>query len=532
MTSLRLKECDNAGTGVNSDVDTASQTTATRSHQSRLERVYRGNFSSSISDLFSDPYDRSSCCAFACCGILLSDRNRHAHDGTMPTNWWLRCACVVALAISCIVFFPLFVILLALIAVSQTMMRAQFRRQLKESIANSAGTTEDRHALPVHYCCSEERRAHRMIACIPNDIIYIYRNNTSEEEEEEQQQQQQLPGSSSFADTTSTSLDRKPTDLCDWIWKLVAATCCGVAGCWIHCCGICAVGQEHRELRKRLPPERFYFDYITFQPYAEYLPKLEYLRRTNTTSFTEHFKSLSILSQLLVRFLLGSLLLLSVAALMSKQFHMATVVVVILTLLQAGCVLYLVYWRNHRLDISLDAVIKLFASGFVLATSFAVVVEQIVMFFVNVVFVVVIIREFVEDNPNMKLDDVPDNAKFMLVLMDIYQKHFLTLVLLVFCYSFITAGLVEELVKYFCFWMVEHPDFLMTGNAATAITNPVSLPEQQPPPPTPFGSVARKSIHSRAAAITVGMVATATGFACCENLLYSLGSGNSFRSGT
>ena len=92
---------------------------------------------------------------------------------------------------------------------------------------------------------------------------------------------------------------------------------------------------------------------------------------------------------------------------------------------------------------------------------------------------------------------VPENIEDPSVakefMRDFQKEHLLLLCVFMFLNAFVVAALVEEVVKYFGFWMVEHPDFEDSRVV---------------------------SLESRGAGITVAMVATALGFACCENLLY------------
>jgi len=114
-----------------------------------------------------------------------------------------------------------------------------------------------------------------------------------------------------------------------------------------------------------------------------------------------------------------------------------------------------------------------------------------------------------------------------------------------FVNAFFVAGMTEEICKYLCFWMVEHPDLefqnrvilspssqqtesdrqsgtsnhedtettrLLSQDRSTS--SPPSDPEQQTIfAPTP-------SLVSSGEAITVTMMTVALGFACAENLLY------------
>lgn len=123
--------------------------------------------------------------------------------------------------------------------------------------------------------------------------------------------------------------------------------------------------------------------------------------------------------------------------------------------------------------------------------------------------------------------------------------------------AFLTAALVEELAKYFCYWMVEHPDFLspvdMVATTSTAedvshVNKVVNSNDSNPSNSLIIEEEVRggqniddvdtdivedsdhqeggkKTLVSMGTAITVAMVTTALGFACCENLLYVFGYG-------
>jgi RsiW-degrading membrane proteinase PrsW (M82 family) len=458
---------------------------------------YRDGFSSSLCDLFANPQDRSSCCALVCCGIFLNDRNRFAWDGSVGQNWWLR---VILSALSVFILFigiglklPLvFAIPLIILCARGILERAKFRQQIKERLSPDQAVHANLSLDAYYLCC---------MSFVPVDIFY---RRTADAGTYQGAPSQHYQGSHNDNDK----------DSCYRLWSLLRLSCCGCCGCWCNFCGTCAAGQEHRELRRLLPRERFEFDYITFQPYQEYFPALETLRRNQSTSFGEHMAALSQLSLQLIRYLTaGLLILLALSAIHTfKHFRVANVMVVIATLAQAFFVMYLVHWRKHSLDLSLDAVIKLFASGFCLATSVAMVVELIVGQVGELVFAMTVVVDYMQDNPDADFDEdspnKPDATDFM---NDLYQHHFLTLLAFYFFQAFVVASFVEELAKYFCFWMVEHPDYFAQQGDGNA-------------PP--------RTIHSRAAAITVGMVSTAAGFACCENLIYSLGVGRSFKNGT
>lgn len=481
----------------------------------QLHRVYRGGFSSSICDLFANPYDRSSCCSLICCGICLGDRNQYALRGYISHPWWQRALALVAVVVSTLVVAVVIVLLkvnvtslvflVALAAPSVvlsiicTVQRAKFRREIKEKLEQDGLDARDMEEYP-ESCCSEERKAHRCCAFVPKDIMY-----------------HQQPPNQNYLSQDENSATK---DSCTSLWNFIALSCCGCCGCWCNWCGMCAIGQEHRQLRRLLPPERFAMDYITFQPYCEFAPAIETLRRHQSANFREHLDALSNLASNLLQFLLGSLLVLVVVSSLHvfKHFEPKKLLVVLGTLFQALVVMYLVHWRSHKLDLSLDAVIKLFASGFFLATSIAMGIETIVTTIGNLVFTFLITFQYIGDNPDADFEDSEDAPTSEEILDDIKQKHVLTIIFLLFFQSFVVAGLVEELAKYFCFWAIEHPDF----------DSPPSGDMEN----TPAQNVLPRSIHSRAAATTVGMVSTAAGFACCENLMYSLGLSKSFKLGT
>lgn len=124
-----------------------------------------------------------------------------------------------------------------------------------------------------------------------------------------------------------------------------------------------------------------------------------------------------------------------------------------------------------------------------------------------------------------------------------------------FVQAFLTAALVEELAKYFSYWMVEHPDFLSpadildttrTTEGGSHVNEVAHSPDSNPSNSlTPEEEIqvgqniddidtdiaedsdhrngGKKSVVSLAGATTVAMVATALGFACCENLIYIFG---------
>jgi hypothetical protein len=95
------------------------------------------------------------------------------------------------------------------------------------------------------------------------------------------------------------------------------------------------------------------------------------------------------------------------------------------------------------------------------------------------------------------------------------QSNVWIVVLSVFLNAYVVAALVEELIKYFGFWMVEHPD-MMEPEELVEDEDTEEAQEESPQ----ATNLTKRPLTSVGAGITVAMVATALGFACCENLVY------------
>jgi len=118
--------------------------------------------------------------------------------------------------------------------------------------------------------------------------------------------------------------------------------------------------------------------------------------------------------------------------------------------------------------------------------------------------------------------------------------------------AYISAAFVEELCKYFGFWMVVHPDFctLMRHQRGRSNETALELSTEETPlmatatsntlntgnnleelllvvattaissTATSSQTVYDRSYKSLGCAITIAMITVSLGFACCENLLY------------
>ena len=176
---------------------------------------------------------------------------------------------------------------------------------------------------------------------------------------------------------------------------------------------------------------------------------------------------------------------------------------VVATFSQAFIIIYLVHWNRNRFDLSLDAVIKYFSSGFVLCTfiamAYEVMVSSVLQFFIFIILICGVMGEVTPGMTNQQMNDLGKQFS---------KDHVGIFVVFVFLNAYLVAALVEELSKYFGFWMLEHPDLMDAKDIVV---------------PTEDGQEINTNnctLQSRGAAITIAMVAVATGFACSENLLY------------
>jgi len=206
--------------------------------------------------------------------------------------------------------------------------------------------------------------------------------------------------------------------------------------------------------------------------------------------------------------------------------------VLVLTFSQAFIILYFVHWKWNRFDLSFDAVVKYFASGFLLCTYIAFFFEIVVGSVLKMIFYTL---AYLFYGVKMSFEEGEENyfAK--------YHPGFS--ILYYFFNAFLVAALIEELSKYFGYLMVQHPDSIIgynidddlitsnqsVSNSGSLIDRPtndsndalVTLEQTEKSRSERIDNVTEKRLNiSMGAGITVAMVAVAMGFACCENLIY------------
>jgi hypothetical protein len=243
------------------------------------------------------------------------------------------------------------------------------------------------------------------------------------------------------------------------VFNFFMATFCGMAcKCWFQCLSVCALAQEAREIRLLLPPRYQRVDYITHQPFHEYQKAVNDLRRgwlgktRGKGGIMPHFDALSRLARYILALFTFSLVTITATLLFNPMaaFSWQDAVVLAATFVQSFLVLFIVHWIFHKSDLSLDAVIKFFAAGFLIAVPTAFFFEG---FLVNIMLLAVwsIYEFFVVIAGEAFIDRVFDHWRLFWMLGELVN-------------AYIVAAVTEEVCKYYTFRCVEHPDLVfLTG---------------------------------------------------------------------
>lgn len=219
---------------------------------------------------------------------------------------------------------------------------------------------------------------------------------------------------------------------------------------------------------------------------------------------------------------------------LNKILNFQNVLMFVATLLQAFLILYVVYWKNHKFDISLDAVIKYFTCGFLLTSSMAFCIAKITFIILDILFAAFATNFIGKDLAEAFTDEVD--------LLAIGMSYPTLYVIILFLRSFLVASAVEELCKYFGYLVVNHPDLTITetrlnldsslrlledGTEGTINDEDEDKDKEGQELIRDYSLNLRveymnseRSLNSIGNGITIAMVAVAVGFACFENLLY------------
>jgi RsiW-degrading membrane proteinase PrsW (M82 family) len=384
------------------------------------------------------------------------------------------------------------------------MQRSKLRASIVERMAAAAQQGEDGTPSTAFVQGDDINLATGACCCFPNDVTYTLAPATSEGDEV--LMMESLEGQRILAPEAPLP------DLCTCMWRAFSNFCCGsLCGCWLQLCGMCAIGQEDREIERLLLHESsssendksiFQIDYISFQKFSEYYPLILNLRQAQETAFQVHMKALSTLSKQIIYNFMAYLAMTGIVSVFTgKLMHYA---VLLATHAQAIFVLYLIHWKWNKLTVSVDAVIKYFASGFIFSIFMAMIVELVMMVVLYPVAIIVFIVEAEEEAGDVPLTNWlanPDNVH------EFVKHHMGQLAIVAFVFAFVVAALVEEICKYFGFWMVETPDLTKPDDLVLSGTQQHEYP----------------TLVRRGSNITIAMVAVATGFACAENLQFVMG---------
>lgn len=302
------------------------------------------------------------------------------------------------------------------------------------------------------------------------------------------------------------------------------------------------------------------------QPWSDYFPSILQLRNARNLAFLDHVRALSDLSRRLV-YAFGSFFLFAiVVTLLPVRYDRWQLAVMFGALAEPVIILFFTYWYWNRLDLSTDAIVKYFSSGFFLCTSMVLVYELLAsiasslgVFLYSFIGSVILVAFGEVDLDN--LDEVNVDSGTVVEVaapgltsttseepwhktLEIPTYFVLTIAILsALLNAFFVAAVVEELFKYLSFWMVEHPD--LENEVSLVPLEPEATIDSEQLPTEDAGllsgagqtgsyddgdametaSMAKSKAHpvsleSRGAAITVAMITVAVGFACAENLLY------------
>ena len=335
--------------------------------------------------------------------------------------------------------------------------------------------------------------------------------------------------------------------------------CCGfVCKCWFQCLSICALAQEAREMRLLVPTRFQQVDYITHQPFHQYQKEVNDLRRgwmgktRKKSGIMPHFNALSRLSRYIL-FMSVSLTSIIAATLFFNpraSFSWPDVIILSATFLQSFLVLWIVHWIFHKSDLSLDAVIKFFTAGFVIAVPSAFFFEGVL---VNITLTGAVLGYALGQQKGGEtfVTWMSQHRRLLWIVAEIFN-------------AYIVATVTEELCKYYTFRCMEHPDLIfLTGLVSTTqderaleggvVKYPFSSHQvQRTNAKNPYDDDAShysKSSHrsktsgrsgsldpeedefledeqdvrthrQKAAAVTTAMISVAVGLACAENFLY------------
>lgn len=524
---------------------------------------YRG-FSTSIHELYADvDSERVDCCAMTCGGMLQSDRDRYLLTGVTPPAVLKRCTVHFLFPLAIFLTAGLCATHISDAALNQAistilvlLLFGYFVLQCYKGHTKRIGIRKD--LLWLKYQIHHHRRANllelleherpedvhddvflgqtrRDFGCAhPCCLIGCYPDDRRVGDEE-----------------------RRDDNFCSRLWTLACPNqaCCGMH---VQVCGVCAIAQEAREVENvLLPPAYRRIDYVTMQAVTDYYPAVYRARWEEPGS-----KWRPPLSRLSIRLLQALALLAGVLVLWAigsplywtfvigrkhhpRMFNGWDLMVFVLAWLQAAGLLAVIVYVVNRIkpsELSTDALIKYFASGFFLSTSLAVFWELVVSVLVRIIVSLILALSGIDtemdpDQYNLSGFGTTFISPWLMTagtsVKDFLQAfgndHPIFYTFYILFNAFLVAALIEELCKYFGYRMVEHPDFFTKRDLDEASRIVFGENDDEDAEDAegnlrrdgrPDYAKQQTSVQARGAAITLAMVAVAMGFTCCENLVY------------
>lgn len=563
---------------------------------------FRG-FSTSISDLFADAqHERVDCCAITCCGILQHDRDRFLVTGVPPPRLSKRL--VLHLVIPCILFVAAglaamripnqlvnqvastgLVLLLVFYFCLQCGKGRAKRMEVRKDLLFTKYQLAQRHLLLS--INSSPRQRQRILA---HERTAVGEDGTTSDNSDDDHEYLlgQTPSDIRCAhpyclvgcyseDRRRGQRTRREDSLSANTYELCCPDFCGRH---LQIAGLCAIAQEAREIEMSILPGPYRrIDYITMQSIAQYYPAIYSHRHqqkimeeggasNSVEAGGEKKKQPTILGHPLSR--LSNYILQAFKLFLGIMFTWAIIgpvywnriigrrgvmtafqiqhfIVMLLTFVQSfgyiAVAKYLVS-RHKDPELSMDAIIKYFASGFFLSASLAIFWEFITSQLIDVFISLLLAGIGVVSIDNPETDMMAPTSDLLQSMHSYFgcgfsigrpeyavvfgYDHPILYTIYLFLMTFFVAALIEELCKYFGFRMVEHPDFLSRKelhDASVVVQKMDGSHEDVDEQALNKASNMKfskqlQSVEAQGAAITLAMVTVAIGFACSENLLY------------
>ena len=575
---------------------------------------YRG-FSTSIGDMFVHPkQERVDCCAMTCCGVFQSDRDRYLLQGVTPPSpckrLWVHfifplilffVAGFAAIHVRDVVLNEMLCLLLVGMLVAGFIAQCHKGRAKRIDIRKdvlwykyqllqhqndmSIDQILDQNRRPSGEDCYFMGQTHRDIGC-SHPICFALGCYATDRPVQQ---------------TAANRGVEVEESLCSCLFKTFCSPICGMH---MQCGGVCGMAQESREIENSLlPPAYRRLDYVSMQPMLAYYEDIYNQRWRNFLEseggeptvvgpFSEWPASLSQLSKTILQAWAGLTVFLGVWSVVGPVFWtqflsgkgrrhffgVADFIIYLCTWVSNGMVFAVtIYFTKNNKQISLDAMMKFFACGFLLSTTLSILYEVIVELLVKIFLLVCMVFSginIVDDNSYslQELAQAPltlgfggtgrhmenlmaaaEDGKYYLQVFG--REHPFLYSFYLFFHAFVVAALIEEICKYFGFRMIEHPDLSLTQqdleqaacagvgervggdnhglgeddnddysdehnvNAARLVGSSATRRRLSSRHRMDFSKHA-KSYEAQGASITIAMICVALGFSVCEDLVY------------